>query len=179
MIVSYDAAVGELMVRHRPAEQVMKLRGADKARVSIWRQVDLDELPDGQPLIGWGRIDEKNKVFNSGFHVREESPALQFGIKGNSLKGRLQRRAVSGESKTLTSRDGKSELMLFDGQSAWSLTRSHGSRPGVFRSEPGSELELQPSREIELQYRSDNPAVGGELRSAKVSIFLVVAKLNA
>jgi hypothetical protein len=33
-----DAATGELMVRHRPNEHVMKLRGADKARVSIWRQ---------------------------------------------------------------------------------------------------------------------------------------------
>ena len=61
VIISVDASAGELSVRHRPTEQVIKLRGADKAHVSIWRQVDLDEFPEGQPLIGWGRIDEKKK----------------------------------------------------------------------------------------------------------------------
>ena len=171
VIISVDASAGELSVRHRPTEQVIKLRGADKAHVSIWRQVDLDEFPEGQPLIGWGRIDEKKKVFNSGiFHAREESPTLKIGINGNSLTGRLQRRPVSGENKALTSRDGKSELMLLDEQSAWRLSRQHDCRPSAFRSEPGTVAELQPGREIELQYRSENPGAGGELRSAKVSI---------
>lgn len=171
MIVSYDAAAGELMVRHRPTEQVMKLRGADKARVSIWRQVDLDELPDNQPYSGWGRIDEKNKVFNSGiFHVHEDSPNLKLGINGNSLTGRLQRRPASQPAKSLTSRDGKSELLLFDGQSPWTLPGGRGRRPSVFKAEPGTAAEFQPGREIELQYRSENPAAGGELLSAKVSI---------
>jgi hypothetical protein len=171
VIVSYDAAAGELLVRHRPTEQVVRLRGADKARVSIWRQVDLDELPDGQPLIGWGRINEKNKAFNSSiYHVREDDQNLKLGSSGNSLTGRLQRQPVSAENKALTSRDGKSELLLFDGQSAWKLNRKHDIRPSVFRTEQGTAAELQPGREIELQYRSENPATGGELRSAKVSI---------
>jgi hypothetical protein len=149
----------------------MKLRGADKARVSLWRQVDLDELPDNQPFVGWGRIDEKTKVFNSGiFHVREDGPNLKLGISGNSLTGRLQRRPTSEQGKGLTSRDGKSELLLFDGQSAWTLGRAYDGRPGVFRAEPGTAAEYQPGREVELQYRVDNPAAVGELRSAKVSI---------
>jgi hypothetical protein len=171
MIVSYDAAAGELMVRHRPTEQVMKMRGADKARVSIWRQVDLDELPDNQPFCGWGPIDEKNKAFGSGiYHVREDGPALKLGINGNSLTGRLQRRPTSEPAKSLTSRDGKSELLLFDGQSPWTLPGGRGRRPSVFKAEPGTAAEFQPGREIELQYRSENPAAGGELLSAKVSI---------
>ena len=171
VIVSYNAAAGELSVRHRPTEYVMKLRGADKARISIWRQVDLDELPENQPFGGWGRIDEKNKVFNSGiFHVQADSPTLTLGIKGNSVTGRLQRRPASEPAKSLTSRDGKSELLMFDGQSVWTLPGSHGRRPGVFRSDPGTTAEFQPGREIELQYRSDNSATGGELQSAKVSI---------
>jgi hypothetical protein len=171
VIVSYDAASGELAVRHRPTEQVVKLRGADKARVSIWRQVDLDELPDNQPFGGWGRIDEKNKVFNSGiFHVRDDGPDIKLGINGNSLTGRLQRQPASEQSNGLTSRDGKSELLLFDGQSTWTLPGGRGRRPSVFKAEPGTAAELQSGREIELQYQSENPAAGGELLSAKVSI---------
>ncbi|MEI8196076.1 MAG: hypothetical protein WCI73_09225 [Phycisphaerae bacterium] len=171
IIVSFDAATGELLVRHRPTEHMMKLRVGNNTRISIWRQVDLDELPDGQPLIGWGRIDEKNKVFNSGiYHVREESPALKIGISSNSLTGRLQRRPTSEPAKNLTSRDGKFELLLFDGQSAWTLSRAHDGRPAVFRAEPGTAAEFEPGREIEFQYRSDNPAAGGELQSARVSI---------
>jgi hypothetical protein len=173
VIVSFDAQRGELAVRHRPTDYVMKLRVGNHVRVSIWRQVDLDELPDGQPFAGWGRIDEKNKVFNSGiFHVREDAPTLKMGISGNSLTGRLQRRAASQPDKSLTSRDGKSDLVLFDGQSTWTLPAERGRRPSVFRSEPGTVAELQPGREVELQYRSDDPAAGGELRGAKVSILL-------
>ena len=173
VIVSYDAASGELMVRHQPTGQVMKLRGADKARVSIWRQVDLDELQDNQPFGGWGRIDEKNKECGSLlYHVHADSPDLQTGIKGNSLTGRLQRQPASDPAKSLTSRDGKFELFLFDGQSAWTLPSRRGRRPNVFKTEPGTAAEFQPGREIELQYRSENPAAGGELSSAKVSILL-------
>ena len=173
VIVSFDAGRGELAVRHRPTEHVMKLRGVDKARISIWRQVDLDELPDNQPFGGWGRIDEKNKAFSSGiFHVREDGPDIKLGINGNSLTGRLQRRPASQPAKSLTSRDGKSELLIFDGQSAWTLPTGRGRRPSVFKAESGTAAEFQPGREIELQYRSDNPAAGGELRSAKVSILL-------
>jgi hypothetical protein len=171
VVVSFDAQRGELAVRHRPTGYIMKLRVGNNARFSIWRQVDLDELPDNQPFGGWGPIDEKNKVFRSGiFHVQTDSPNLKLGISGNSLTGRLQRRPVSEQSNGLTTRDGKSELRLFDGQSAWALTRGHGSRPGVFRAEPGTAAELQPGREVELQYRADDPVSGGELLSAKISI---------
>ena len=120
VVVSFDAQRGELAVRHRPTGYIMKLRVGNNARFSIWRQVDLDELPDNQPFGGWGPIDEKNKVFRSGiFHVQTDSPNLKLGISGNSLTGRLQRRPVSEQSNGLTTRDGKSELRLFDGQSAW------------------------------------------------------------
>jgi len=89
----------------------MKVRGAERARVSLWRQVDLDELPDNQPLGGWGRIDKKNKEFNPGiFHLRKESAAFQPGGKSS------------------------------------------------------------------LQYHSDNPAVGGDLQSAKVNILFTAER---
>ena len=49
-----------------------------------------------QPFCGWGRINEKNKVFSSGiFHLRENCPSLKLGISGNSLPAGMHKLVIN------------------------------------------------------------------------------------